>query len=74
MTSAAFILGVLPLTVATGPGASSQQALGISVVGGMVSATLLGVILVPVFYIWVMSFGAKKADGLTVRTKPDMQV
>jgi multidrug efflux pump len=59
MTSVAFILGVLPLTIATGPGAASQQALGTSVMGGMISATLLGVILVPVFYVWVMSFRKK---------------
>lgn len=55
MTSMAFILGVLPLTIATGAGAASQRALGTSVMGGMVSATILGVILVPVFYVWAMS-------------------
>jgi multidrug efflux pump len=60
MTSVAFMLGVLPLTVATGPGAASQQALGSSVMGGMVSATILGVVLVPVFYVWVMTLFKKK--------------
>ncbi len=60
MTSVAFMLGVLPLTVATGPGAASQQALGSSVMGGMVSATILGVVLVPVFYVWVMALFKKK--------------
>ncbi|MEN0036650.1 MAG: efflux RND transporter permease subunit [Cellvibrio sp.] len=55
MTSMAFILGVLPLTIATGAGASSQQAIGTSVMGGMITATLLGVIFVPVFFVWVLS-------------------
>lgn len=70
MTSVAFILGVLPLTIATGPGAASQQALGSSVMGGMVSATIFGVILVPVFYIWVMSFFAKAPGERTAHVKP----
>jgi multidrug efflux pump len=63
MTSVAFILGVLPLTIATGPGAASQQALGTSVMGGMISATLLGVILVPVFYVWVMTVFSKQPEA-----------
>lgn len=65
MTSVAFILGVLPLTIATGPGAASQQALGTSVMGGMISATLLGVILVPVFYVWVMSVFKNRSSTKT---------
>lgn len=55
MTSFAFILGVVPLAFAMGPGAASQQALGIGVIGGMLSATLLGVVFVPIFYVWVMN-------------------
>jgi len=45
----------VPLTLATGAGASSQHSLGVSVVGGMISATLLGVLFVPVFFTWVLS-------------------
>ena len=55
MTSLAFILGVVPLAIATGAGATSQRAIGTGVLGGMLSATLLGVLFVPVFYVWVMS-------------------
>lgn len=55
MTSLAFILGVVPLAIATGAGATSQRAIGTGVLGGMLSATLLGVVFVPVFYVWVMS-------------------
>lgn len=54
MTSMAFILGVVPLTIATGAGAASQHSLGVSVIGGMISATILGVLFVPVFFTWVL--------------------
>jgi HAE1 family hydrophobic/amphiphilic exporter-1 len=50
MTAFAFILGVLPLMFATGAGAASRQSLGTTVFGGMVAATTLTLIFVPVFY------------------------
>ena len=50
MTAFAFILGVLPLTIATGAGAASRQSLGTTVFGGMLAATVLTLIFVPVFY------------------------
>ncbi|MHA6912858.1 multidrug efflux RND transporter permease subunit [Ralstonia pseudosolanacearum] len=65
MTSMAFILGVVPLAIATGAGAASQRAIGVGVIGGMLSATFLGVVFVPIFFVWVLSkfnrFGAKSA-------------
>ncbi len=51
MTSFAFILGVVPLVFATGAGAASRQSLGTAVFGGMVTATVLAVFFVPVFYV-----------------------
>ncbi len=51
MTSLAFILGVLPLVVATGAGSASQRAIGTGVMGGMITATALAVFLVPVFFV-----------------------
>jgi len=51
MTSFAFILGVLPLAIATGTGSASQRAIGTGVMGGMVTATVLAVFLVPVFFV-----------------------
>ncbi|HEX5748273.1 MAG TPA: efflux RND transporter permease subunit [Archangium sp.] len=54
MTSLAFTLGVVPLAIATGPGAASQRAIGTGVLGGMLSATVLAVIFVPVFYVFIM--------------------
>jgi multidrug efflux pump len=53
MTSMAFILGVAPLAVATGAGSASQRAIGTGVMGGMISATVLAVLLVPVFFVVV---------------------
>ena len=52
MTSLAFILGVLPLVIATGAGSASQRAIGTGVMGGMITATVLAVFLVPVFFVW----------------------
>jgi multidrug efflux pump len=53
MTSMAFILGVAPLAVATGAGSASQRAIGTGVMGGMITATVLAVLLVPVFFVVV---------------------
>jgi len=56
MTSVAFILGVLPLVVASGAGAASQRAIGTGVMSGMIAATLLAVFFVPVFFVVVRRF------------------
>jgi multidrug efflux pump len=53
MTSLAFILGVLPLVIASGAGSASQRAIGTGVMGGMITATVLAVFLVPVFFVVV---------------------
>jgi multidrug efflux pump len=53
MTSIAFILGVLPLAISTGAGANSRHAIGTGVMGGMVGATVLGILFVPVFFVVV---------------------
>ncbi|MEY9537962.1 multidrug efflux pump [Bradyrhizobium diazoefficiens] len=53
MTSLAFILGVLPLAVATGAGSASQNAVGIGVAGGMIAATALGIFFVPTMFVMV---------------------
>ncbi|MGK2287186.1 efflux RND transporter permease subunit [Pedomonas sp. V897] len=53
MTSLAFILGVLPLAISTGAGAASRIAIGTGVMGGMIGATVLGVFLIPVFFVAV---------------------
>lgn len=60
MTSLAFILGVVPMAIASGAGAASQRALGVGVIGGMLTATCLGVFLIPVFYVWLMELLEKR--------------
>jgi len=55
MTSLAFILGALPLSIATGAGAGSREVLGTTVVFGMTAATLIGIFIVPVFYLVIQS-------------------
>ncbi|UXN02647.1 efflux RND transporter permease subunit [Bartonella sp. HY406] len=56
MTSLAFSLGVLPLAIANGPGAGSQNAIGTGVLGGMITATVLAVMFVPVFFLIILRF------------------
>jgi len=53
MTGLAFVSGVLPMVVATGAGAASQQALGTGVMGGMIAVVILALLLVPVFFVTV---------------------
>ena len=53
MTSLAFMLGVLPLALATGAGSASQRAIGTGVIGGMLTATVLAVFFIPVFFVVV---------------------
>ena len=53
MTSMAFILGVFPMTIASGAGAGSQHSIGTAVVGGMLTATFLAIFFVPMFYVVV---------------------
>ena len=60
MTSLAFVLGVLPLAVATGAGSAAQNSIGIGVLGGMLSATLLGIFFVPTFFVVIRSLFSKK--------------
>ncbi|MBN7121263.1 MULTISPECIES: efflux RND transporter permease subunit [Erwinia] len=63
MTSLAFILGVLPLTISTGAGSGAQNAVGTGVMGGMVTATLFAIFFVPVFFVVVRRrFGKNKED------------
>ncbi|GAB3445066.1 efflux RND transporter permease subunit [Insolitispirillum peregrinum] len=60
MTSLAFILGVLPLAIAHGAGSGAQNAIGVGVMGGMISATVLAIFFVPLFFVLVLRYFAKK--------------
>ena len=60
MTSLAFILGVLPLAISSGAGAGSKHAIGTGVIGGMLSALLLAIFWVPLFYVVVSSLSERR--------------
>ncbi len=73
MTSFAFILGVMPLAIATGAGAGGRTAIGTGVIGGMLTATVLAVFLVPVFFVAVRRMpsgkGGRRAGGSAETTR-----
>lgn len=62
MTSISFILGVLPLLLATGAGAASRFSIGLTVFSGMIASTTLAVAIVPIFFAKIMRLAAKKGD------------
>jgi hydrophobe/amphiphile efflux-1 (HAE1) family protein len=70
MTSLAFVLGVLPLAVANGAGAGGQNAIGFAVLGGMLSATVLAILFVPVFFVLIGRRSKKLASVEEEREGP----
>lgn len=72
MTSLAFIIGCLPLAVATGAGAAARNNMGIAVVGGMIFATILGVFLIPVMYLVVMKITSWLTGDKKVKPKSEV--
>ncbi|NSY19648.1 efflux RND transporter permease subunit [Neorhizobium sp. AL 9.2.2] len=71
MTSLAFTLGVVPMAIATGASAASQNAIGTGVLGGMISATLLAIFFVPVFFVFVMKvFRVKEPNHEAEKAAP----
>ncbi len=70
MTSFAFILGLVPLVIASGAGAATQRAVGTAVFGGMIAASFLGIFVIPGLYVALQTFrekvkslGGKKAPA-----------
>jgi HAE1 family hydrophobic/amphiphilic exporter-1 len=70
MTALSFVLGVAPLVLASGAGAASRVSVGITVFGGMLAATVFGVVFIPVLYVvfqnlreWVKQPKAKAVKG-----------
>jgi multidrug efflux pump len=61
MTSLAFILGVLPLVISSGAGAAGRRALGTGVMGGMITATGLGLFFIPLFFVVIRTFLARRS-------------
>jgi len=74
MTSLAFMFGVLPLALSTGAGSGSRRAIGVGVLGGVATATALGIFFVPLFFVVIRRFFApKKKPGaaLTLTAQPE---
>jgi len=70
MTSFAFILGLLPLALATGAGAASRRAVGTPVVGGMLAAACLGVFVIPMLYVVFQSLRERTGRRVAGRATP----
>ncbi len=62
MTSLAFMLGVVPLVISTGAGAASRHAIGTGVIGGMLAATFVAIVFIPLFYIWISKLSFKEEE------------
>ena len=70
MTSLAFMLGVLPLAVATGAGSGGQNAIGTGVIGGTFSATFFGILFIPLFFVFILRlFRVKPRRGAASQAK-----
>lgn len=81
MTSLAFILGIVPLVVASGAGSAARRSLGTAVFGGMLAATTLTILFVPMFYVVIQRLGegqlfgrgrrvSEETDGLADTRRP----
>ena len=63
MTSLAFVLGVVPLVLATGAGAAARRSMGTGVFGGMIAATFIATIFIPMFFTWLSGGKSAKPTG-----------
>jgi len=72
MTSFAFVLGCVPLWMATGAGSVSRQIMGTTVIGGMLSATLIAVFIIPVLFVVVEKLSRRKAGTTVVPERPPL--
>jgi HAE1 family hydrophobic/amphiphilic exporter-1 len=73
MTALSFLLGVVPLLVASGAGAASQKAIGVAVFGGMLAATVIGVVIVPILYV-LLQQAREWAKGTNKKAEPSEAV
>jgi len=73
MTSLAFVFGVFPLAIAAGPGAGGQNAIGRAVVGGTLTATILAIFFVPLFFVVVMNWFGRSHTAIRPDSEPAVQ-
>ena len=69
MTSFAFILGVVPLAIATGASANSRHSIGTGVIGGMLGATAIAIFFVPMFFLVLEKIGTRDAASAAPGTR-----
>jgi multidrug efflux pump subunit AcrB len=72
MTSLAFVLGVLPLVLASGAGAAARKSMGTGVFGGMLAATFIATLFVPLFFYWLARFGSGQRYTASDADKPEI--
>ena len=70
MTALAFIFGVLPLAIATGAGAGARQAVGVTVVGGMLGATVIGLFIIPTLFAVIQQGAETRVGSILSKLKP----
>ena len=70
MTAVSFMLGVLPLLFATGAGAEARKVMGLTVFGGMLVATAIGILVVPALFVFIERYVARSEDGTSGPTAP----
>ena len=70
MTSLALIFGVLPLAISSGAGAASRHSLGTSVIGGMLAATFIATLFVPLFFRWIAGWGSERTGDAKAAPQP----
>lgn len=63
MTSMTFVLGIVPLVIATGAGSAARRSMGTGVFGGMIVATFVATVFIPLFFVWLSRKNVKKASG-----------
>jgi multidrug efflux pump subunit AcrB len=73
MTSIAFIMGVVPLVLASGAGAEVRKAMGAAVFSGMIGVTLFGLLLTPVFYVLVRRARKSETTGAATLPPPNVE-
>jgi HAE1 family hydrophobic/amphiphilic exporter-1/multidrug efflux pump len=72
MTSMAFVLGILPLVFATGAGAAARRSMGTGVLGGMLLATFIATVFIPLFFTWLSRKRTQRREDNVQREKHDL--
>ena len=73
MTAISFILGMIPLVIASGAGAGARQALGVTILGGMLAATTIGLVFIPGLYVVIQRLAERVSGGARPETKRPAQ-